>query len=53
MQQINTDKPGKKVFCYAKGVTFFTKKTERNLFFILTLIMLLWGILVKFDFLAA
>jgi len=51
MQELNEDKPGKKAFFYTKGVTFFTKKTERHLFFILTLIMLIWGVLAKFDFL--
>ena len=51
MQELNEDKPGKKVFFYSKGVTFFTKKTERTLFFILTLIMLIWGIFANFGFL--
>ena len=52
MQELNEDKPGQKVFFYSKGVTFFTKKTERTLFFIMTLIMLFWSILAKFGFLA-
>ena len=47
MQGPNVDKRKKKVFFYSKGVTYFSKKTERNLFFILTIIMLIWGILVK------
>jgi len=29
------------------GKLYFDKKTERNFFFYLTLMMLLWGILVK------
>ncbi|MBW2709680.1 MAG: hypothetical protein JRD04_10495 [Deltaproteobacteria bacterium] len=49
MEELNEDKSRKKTFFYAKGVTYFTKKTERNLFFILTLIMLVWGIFTKFG----
>ena len=51
MEELNEDNDKKKAFFYSKGVTFFTKKTERSLFFILTLIMLIWGIMVKFGFL--
>ena len=51
MEELNEDNGKKKAFFYSKGVTFFTKKRERSLFFILTLIMLIWGILVKFGFL--
>ena len=49
MQELNEDSGKKKAFFYSKGVTFFTKKTERNLFFILTIIMLIWGIFTKFG----
>ena len=51
MQELNEGKNKKKAFFYSNGVTFFTKKTERTLFFILTIIMLIWGILVKFGLL--
>jgi len=51
MEELNEDQNKKKAFFYSKGVTYFTKKTERALFFILTLIMLLWGIFTKFGFL--
>jgi len=37
----------KKGLVHAKGVTFFDRKTERKIFFVLTLIMLLLGILAK------
>jgi hypothetical protein len=37
----------KKSLSHAKGITCFDKKTERAFFFILTVIMLIWGILVK------
>ncbi|MFH1953170.1 MAG: hypothetical protein ABIL06_16320 [Pseudomonadota bacterium] len=47
---MNDDKRGKKAFFYSKGVTYFSKKTERTLFFILTIIMLIWGIFTKFGF---
>jgi len=33
-----------KSFHHRKGVTYFSRKTERTLFFILTLVMLAWGI---------
>ncbi len=49
MEELNEDKSKKKTFFYSKGVTYFTKKTERTLFFILTIIMLIWGILIKFG----
>jgi len=47
MQELNEDNGKKKAFFYSKGVTHFTKKTERTLFFILTIIMLIWGIFTK------
>ncbi|MBU0736228.1 MAG: hypothetical protein KKG10_18990 [Proteobacteria bacterium] len=47
---MNDDKREKKAFFYSKGVTYFSKKTERTLFFILTIIMLIWGIFTKFGF---
>lgn len=37
----------KKSLSHIKGITYFDKKTERAIFFILTVIMLIWGILVK------
>ena len=49
MEELNKNKNRKKAFFYAKGVTHFTKKTERTLFFILTIIMLIWGIFAKFG----
>ena len=49
MQELDEDKSRKKAFFYSKGVTFFTKKTERTLFFVLTIIMLIWGIFTKFG----
>jgi len=39
----------KKVF-HSKGVTYFNKDTERAVFFVFTLIMLLWGIAAKLGF---
>lgn len=43
----NKDTGSKKGFFHSKGITYFDKKTERTIFFILTIIMLLWGILTK------
>ena len=40
----------KETFFHSKGITYFNKKTERTFFFILTIIMLLWGILTKLGF---
>ena len=37
----------KKGLFHAKGVTYFDRKTERKIFFVLTLIMLILGIFVK------
>ncbi len=37
----------KKTFCHRDGVTYFDKKTERTIFFVLTLAMLAWGVLTK------
>ena len=34
-----------KRFHQEKGITYFSRKTERTLFFVLTLGMLAWGIL--------
>jgi hypothetical protein len=47
MEKGNNDKDGKKAFFHSDGVTYFGKKTERTIFFILTIMMLLWGIFVK------
>jgi hypothetical protein len=49
MREFNEYNDKKKTFFYSKGVTYFTKKTERILFFILTLIMLIWGVFTKFG----
>ena len=40
----------RKKVLHSKGVTYFNKDTERAVFFILTLIMLVWGIVAKFGF---
>ena len=47
-EEKTTDK--KKTFFHSKGMTYFNKKTERTIFFILTIIMLLWGIVTKLGF---
>ena len=33
-----------KGFRHEKGVTYFSKRTERTIFFILTIAMLCWGL---------
>jgi hypothetical protein len=37
----------KKGLFHANGVTYFDRKTERKVFFVITLIMLLLGVLAK------
>ncbi|MDY6970714.1 MAG: hypothetical protein SV775_00130 [Thermodesulfobacteriota bacterium] len=41
----------KKTVFYSKGVTYFDKKAEQTFFFILTIIMLLWGLFAKLGIL--
>jgi hypothetical protein len=41
----------KKTLVHEKGITYFNKKTERTFFFVLTILMLLWGILTKLGIL--
>jgi hypothetical protein len=54
MERIDEDKAvnQKKALFYSKGVTYFSKKTERYFFFILTIIMLIWGVFAKFGILS-
>lgn len=51
MENIDEEKAvsQKKPLFYSKGMTYFSKKTERTFFFILTIIMMIWGVLVKFG----
>jgi hypothetical protein len=53
MENSSQEKPmdPKKALFHSKGVTYFDKKTERAFFFVLTIIMLLWGVFAKFGFL--
>ena len=34
-----------KAFVHKDGVTYFTKQTERRVLFLLTLVMLTWGVI--------
>ncbi|MCJ7593192.1 MAG: hypothetical protein MUO52_00285 [Desulfobacterales bacterium] len=48
MENHDEDKAEKRrTLFHSKGVTYFEKKTERTLFFILTLVFLLWGVIEK------
>ena len=38
------EKKRKKFFVHEKGVTYFTKQTERRVLFIMTMVMLIWGV---------
>ena len=53
MENMREEEPmnPKKKLLHSKGVTYFDKKTERAFFFILTMIMLIWGIFAKFGLL--
>lgn len=49
MENLNQKKiidPKKSLF-HSRGVTYFDRKTERKIFFVLTLTMLLLGVLAK------
>jgi len=37
-----------KILLHSKGVTYFSKKTERNFFFIMTIIMIIWTVIIRF-----
>ena len=50
IEQTIVTNPKKKTFFHSKGVTYFNKKTERNIFFILTIAMLVWGLFTKLGF---
>jgi hypothetical protein len=50
IEQTIVTNPKKKTFFHSKGVTYFNKKTERAIFFILTIAMLVWGIFTKLGF---
>jgi len=54
MERIDEEKAvnQKKTLFHSKGVTYFSKKTERTFFFTLTIIMLIWGVFVKFGILS-
>lgn len=39
------ERENERAFHHRKGITYFSRKTERKLFFALTLLMLAWGIL--------
>nr|WP_287410658.1 hypothetical protein [Pseudodesulfovibrio sp.] len=38
------EKKRKKFFVHEKGVTYFTKQTERRVLFVMTMVMLIWGV---------
>ena len=50
MKRRNENITEKRRFVHEKGVTRFDKQTERHIFFILTMIMLVWGIVTKVAF---
>jgi len=51
MQERGNDRKQNKRLFHSNGITYFSKKTERSFFFVLTLIVLLWGILTKLGIL--
>ncbi len=42
-----TNENREKTFVYKDGRIYFTKRTERLFFFVLTLVMLGWGVCLK------
>ena len=49
-QKTSRETEKKKKVYHAKGVTYFNKDTERAVFFVLTIIMLVWGVMAKIGF---
>ena len=49
MEKLTDNQQQKKAFFHSEGMTYFDKKTERTIFFILTVLMLIWGIFAKFG----
>lgn len=47
----NVNEETKKPFFYSKGILYYSRRTERSVFFILTIIMLALGLLVKLGIL--
>jgi hypothetical protein len=47
MEKLKNNETQKKAFFHSEGVTYFDKKTERTIFFVLTILMLIWGIFAK------
>ena len=39
------------ILSYKNGKIYFSRKTERKVFFLLTIIMLLWGVFTKLNLL--
>ncbi|WP_203529537.1 hypothetical protein [Pseudodesulfovibrio sp. JC047] len=39
------EKTREKRFVHEKGVTYFSKQTERRVLFVFTMVMLLWGVI--------
>ncbi|WP_319759696.1 hypothetical protein [Maridesulfovibrio sp.] len=46
---MKSNKNNKQLFVYENGTTYFSKQTERRVLFILTLIMLVWGMVEGFS----
>lgn len=42
---MTNDKQKRQTFVHEAGVTYFSKRTERRILFILTLAMLTWGVI--------
>jgi len=38
------EKKPEKIFVHEKGVTYFSKQTERRVLFVMTMVMLVWGV---------
>nr|WP_321258366.1 hypothetical protein [uncultured Pseudodesulfovibrio sp.] len=38
------EKKQEKLFVHEKGVTYFSKRTERRVLFVMTMVMLIWGV---------
>jgi len=50
MERSIEERGNQRALFHSKGITHFDKKTERTFFFILTIMMLAWGLVEKFVF---
>lgn len=43
MENDNNSEDREQAFVHKRGITYFSKRTERRIYFLLTMAMLVWG----------